>query len=69
MMKLAHLFSQAINNSKDIRIICETRWMIQDEKGIFIVYERKPYQKTTKILCETNVTIIAVNYLLGIGSE
>ena len=68
-MDLEHIFFQASANDKDIRITCETRWLVRDNKGTFFVYERQPYQKNTRVLCETKYSIIAINRLLGIGGE
>lgn len=49
----------------DIRVTYGHRWMVWDEELVkWVVYERKPYQRFTKIITETAVEEQAVDKLL-----
>ena len=58
---------EALKNKDNIlRLSGGSRWLVWDDDiDMFIVYERKPYQKKTRILIETESEEEAVNKLVG----
>lgn len=65
-MNVIELFTHEDGNDLDIRITCGYRWMIMDDRTHeFIVYERRPYQKNTYMIGQTDDEYLAYNFLIS----
>jgi hypothetical protein len=59
-MKIAEMLQEKIYNA---RVSCEDKWLVWND-GLWIIYQRKMYEKKTKLIFETNSEDLAVARLL-----
>jgi hypothetical protein len=53
------------NKDEGLRVSNGFRWLVSDDNGQWIVYERMPYKKKTMKVIETEDEELAVKMLLG----